>query len=84
MKKIDFKEKTTEKLNSELKLIKLVVGMLIGVLTVLVAICVYGILTKEDNITFIALLVAAFSSSLMIPINFINSVKIKKELKSRA
>lgn len=83
MKKQNVKNKTSEKLNSELNGIKIITGVLIGVLFFLVGICIYGLLTKDNNATFISLLVVAFSLSLIILVNYMNMMKIKKELKSR-
>jgi hypothetical protein len=83
MIKIDLKNKTSEKLNSELELIKIIIGMLIGALSLLVGICIYGLLAKDNNGTFISLLVVAFTTSLIIPSGYGYLKKIKEELKSR-
>ena len=80
---MDLKEKTSEKLIAELKGIKIITGALIGVLGLLFVICLYGLFTKEDNSTFIALIVIPLALSAIIPLNFVNMKKIKKELESR-
>ena len=83
MKNVDLKNKTTEKLESELKGIKVITGALIGVLTVLFAVIIYGIMTKENKSTFIALIAVAISCSAIIPLQFSNMKKIKLELNTR-
>jgi len=42
-------EKTTEKLEEELKGLKIITGALLGVLVVLFIVCIYGLLRKDDN-----------------------------------
>ena len=81
---MDFKNKSTERLNSELKTLKMITGALIGVLTVLFAVTIYGLLTKENNSTFIALIAVPFSLSAIILLNFGIMKKINKELDSRS
>ena len=76
-------EKTNENLESELKIIKAITGALIGVLIVLFTVNIYGLLTKENNSTFIALIAVGISCSAILPIQFINMKKIKTELESR-
>jgi hypothetical protein len=83
MKKDDLKSKTSEKLESELQVIKVITGALIGVLSVLFAVTIYGLLTKEDNATFIALIVVAISCSAILPLQFNSMKKIKTELELR-
>ena len=83
MKKEDLKKKSSETLESELKTIKTITGALIGVLTVLFAVTIYGMLTKEDNTTFIALMAVAISCSAILPIQFGSMKKIKAELELR-
>jgi len=72
--------KTTEKLESKLKAIKIITGALIGVLTLLLIISIYGLIAKENNSTFIALIAVAISCIAILPIQFINMKKIKTEL----
>ncbi|MEX0980984.1 MAG: hypothetical protein WD577_07460 [Bacteroidales bacterium] len=83
MKNTDLNNKTTEKLQSELKTIKTVTGALIGVLIVLFAVTIYGLLTKENNSTFIALIAVGISLSAILPLQFGNMKKIKTELNTR-
>lgn len=83
MKKLDFKNKTTEKLEGELKAIKIIASMLFGVLALLLITSIYGLITQENKSTFIALLVVAISLSAILPLQFINMKKIKDELELR-
>jgi magnesium-transporting ATPase (P-type) len=83
MKKANFKNKTTEKLEGELKAIKIIASMLFGVLTLLLITSIYGLLTQENNSTFIALIVVAISLGAILPLQFVNMKKIKDELKLR-
>ncbi|MFP4845979.1 redox-active disulfide protein 2 [Winogradskyella sp. PE311] len=80
---MDLKDKSTEKLKGELKGLKMITGVLIGVLGLLFIVCVYGLITKEDNSTFTALIVVPLALSAIIPLNYGNMKKIKKELESR-
>ncbi|MBK8879853.1 MAG: hypothetical protein IPN74_15345 [Haliscomenobacter sp.] len=80
MKKEDLKNKTTERLKSELKAIKIITGALIGVLTLLFIISIYGLIAKENNSTFIALIAVAISLSAILPIQFVNMKNIKNKL----
>ena len=80
---MDLKDKTTEKLNGELKGLKMINGALIGVLSLLFIVCVYGLITKEDSSTFMALIVVPLALSAIIPLNYGNMKKIKKELELR-
>jgi hypothetical protein len=83
MKKEELKSKSSEQLETELKTIKMLTGALIGVLTVLIAVTIYGLITKEDNTTFIALIAVAISCSAILPLQFSSMKKIKTELKLR-
>ena len=78
-----FKEKSTEKLKGELKSLQIVAGALAIVLFFLFSITIYGLVTKENKSTFIALLFVAFSCSAIMPFQMIMMNKIKKELKLR-
>jgi len=80
---MNLKNKTTEKLNSGLIALKVITGILIGVLIALFGISLYGFLKTENNGTFIALMVVAISLSAIIPLNYVNIKKIKKELELR-
>ena len=83
MKNNDMDNKTTEKLEGQLKGIKIITGTLIGVLTLLLIISIYGLVTKENNSAFVALIAVAISCSGILPSQFINMKKIKTELNSR-
>lgn len=76
-------EKTTAQLHSELKLTKAVTVALVIVLTLLFLVNLYGLLTKEDNSTFITLMIIPFALSPIVFINLSTMKKIKKELTSR-
>ncbi len=78
-----FKEKSSEKLKSELKAIQIVMGAMAIVLFFLYTLTIYGLVVKEDKSTFIALLVVAFACSAILPFQFVMLSKIKKELKLR-
>ena len=80
---MELKDKTKEKLTAELQGLKIVNGALIAVLSLLFIVCVYGLLTKEDNSTFVALIVVPMALSAIIPMNYGNIKKIKKELDLR-
>jgi hypothetical protein len=84
MKKEDFKNKTTEKLESELKAIKIISGALIGVLSLLLVSSVYGLIATDKSVIFIALIAVAISISAILPIQFVNMKNIKTELNSRS
>jgi len=83
MKKDDLKSKTSEKLESDLKSTKVITGALIGVLSVLFAVTIYGLIMKENNQTFIALIAVAISCSAILPLQFSSMKKIKAELELR-
>ena len=79
----DFENKTSEKLNSELRGLKVITYALAGVLVFLFVTCIYGLIAKENKATFIALLGVGMSLSVIVFVNFGNMKKIKNELKSR-
>ncbi len=83
MKNQDLTTKSTEKLKADLKTIKSVTGMLIGVLIVLFSVIIYGLLSQENNSTFIALIAVGVSCAGILPLQFSNMKKIKAELASR-
>lgn len=80
---MELKDKTKEKLMAELQGLKIVNGALKAVLGLLFIVCIYGLLTKEDNSTFVALIVVPMALSAIIPMNYGNIKKIKKELDLR-
>lgn len=63
---MDFQNKTTEKLKGELQGLKVLTGTLIGILLLLLIICIYGLVTKENNSTFMALIVVPIALSVII------------------
>lgn len=78
-----FENKTTEQLQENLGMLKVITIMLALVVTLLIAVNIYGLLTKEDKSTFIALFVVAISCGGMIPVQMISMKKIKMEIASR-
>lgn len=83
MKNDNLKEKTTEKLQSELKTIKTITAALIGILTLLFIVTIYGLTMSNNKSTFIALIAVAISCSAVLPLQFSNMKKIKNELNFR-
>ncbi|MFK7953505.1 MAG: hypothetical protein AB8B73_11710 [Ekhidna sp.] len=83
MVKDDLKSKTVEQLMNQLKATKIIAGALIGVLSLLFSVTIYGLIAKDDNAVFIALMVVAFSCSATLPLQFGTMKKIKDELKLR-
>ncbi|OSY88763.1 hypothetical protein WH52_03575 [Tenacibaculum holothuriorum] len=77
------KEKTTENLENKLKLLKISTGFLAGVSSILFIICLYNLLTREDNSIFRSLIIVPSVLFTIIPIYYGNIKKIKNELNSR-
>ncbi|ADV47990.1 hypothetical protein Celal_0651 [Cellulophaga algicola DSM 14237] len=76
-------ENTSEKLQGELKGMKVITGALIGVLGALFLFCVYGLMTNEDNTFFISMIVVPIVLGAIIPLNYAEMKKIKTELESQ-
>jgi hypothetical protein len=83
MKKTDLSNKPTEKLQSELKTIKVLTGALIGSLFVLFAAAIYGLLNIENKLIFIALIAVTISLSAILPLQFSSMKKIRTHLNTR-
>ncbi|MFT6871371.1 MAG: hypothetical protein ACJAVN_000369 [Roseivirga sp.] len=83
MTKNTFENKTTEQLKASLGMLKGITIVLAVVVGLLIIVNIYGLLTKEDNSTFIALFAVAISCGGMIPLQMINMKKIKAEIASR-
>lgn len=83
MKKDNLQNKSTEKLEADLKTVKAITGALIGVLIVLFAVNLYGLFTKDKNVAFIGGMVVSISLSAILPLQFSSIKKIKTELKVR-
>lgn len=82
MKK-DFTNKTTESLHKELKSLQAVSSALVIILVLLLGISIFGLLTKEKNGAFIALISVAFSLSSIFFMLYSNIKSIKSEIKER-
>lgn len=83
MTKNPFENKTTEELKANWGMLKGITIVLAIVVVLLIAVNIYGLLTKEDNSIFIPLFVVAISSGGMIPLLMISMKKIKAEINLR-
>ena len=83
MKKDDLKSKTSEKLGYDLKTTKMLTGVLAASLILLIAVNIYGLIFKDNNLTFIALMAVAVSLGALLPSQFSAMKRIKTELKLR-
>ena len=83
MAKNTFENKTTEQLKASLGMLKGITIVLAVVVGLLIAVNICGLLTKEDNSTFIDLFAVAISCGGMIPLQMINMKKIKAEIAAR-
>ena len=83
MKDEELKSKTVSELKSEIKRLKAISGAVLGISLVLAAVTIYGIITKEDKTTDMALLVVAIACSASIAVHLSSIKKIKTELASR-
>jgi hypothetical protein len=82
MKKEDLKNKTTEKLESELKQLQAFTWIFTGVLITLFAVVIYGLFTNKSSTDLPLLAVAISCSAVLIP-QFSNIKKLKIELETR-
>ena len=80
---MELKEKTTEKLEEELKNLQKGTGVLAGLLIVLFIVCIYGLLVKNDNGTYTSLIVVPIALSSIVLLNYRKIGAIKTELASR-
>lgn len=83
MTKNSFENKTTDQLKASLGMLKGITIVLAVVIGLLITVNIYGLLTKEDDSTFIALFVVAISCGSMIPLQLISMKKIKNEIEDR-
>ena len=84
MKEDNFKDKTTAQLKASLRAIKMITIALISTITLLLSITIYGMATKEDIGTSVALFVVGISCGGILPLQFMLMKRIKSELASRA
>ena len=80
---MDLSSKSTKELKDTLKVLNIVAYSLLSVIFLLLAFTIYGLLFKENNKTFLALLVVGLSCSSILPLQFSSMKKIKDEIKSR-
>jgi hypothetical protein len=83
MKNEDLKKKEIEKLERQFTAIKIITGALIGVLTLLFIVSIYGLIVKENNSIFMALIVVAISLCAVLPLLFVTMKNIKNKLNMR-
>ena len=83
MSNSDLNKKTTEKLLTNLRLNRAVSILFTIVLVLFTLVSIYGLVTKENASTFIALFAVACSCWSLLPIPFEARKNIKTELKSR-
>ena len=83
MKKSKLKLKSTERLNSELRGLKIITGASTGILVVLFVVNLYGLFLKDNNGVFVVGMIVAIGLSAILPIQFIAMSRIKSELKHR-
>jgi hypothetical protein len=84
MKDDGFRNKTTGHLKASLRAIKMITIALISVITLLLSMAIYGMVTKEDTGTSISLFVVGVSCGGILPLQFMLMKRIKSELASRA
>ncbi|WP_031427786.1 hypothetical protein [Flavimarina sp. Hel_I_48] len=79
----NLKSKSVQELKSELKTTQVITTALISVISLLVAVTMYGLIYLENKAVFIALITVAISCGAIIPIQLVSIKKIKTEIKSR-
>lgn len=79
---MDSNTDTKESLKSKINTLKIVTGVLVGVLFVLLAICIYGLLVKEDKGVFRALITVPIVLTTIVFVNAQNIKKMKSQLDS--
>ncbi|KAB1154606.1 hypothetical protein F7018_13845 [Tenacibaculum aiptasiae] len=75
--------KTIEELNKRIKLLKVVAKAMAVALILLLAVTIYGLLTKENKTVFITLLPIVFGLSTILLLQYSSVKKIKEEIKQR-
>lgn len=80
---LNFENKSTKELEDTLKMLKVIFYALSAVIVLLLTITIYGMVTKENNGTFMALLVVGISCVGILPMQFSSMKKVKEELKNR-
>jgi hypothetical protein len=80
---LNFENKSTKELEDTLKMLKVIFYALSTIIILLLTITIYGMATKDDNGTFIALFVVGISCAGILPMQFSSMKKVKNELKNR-
>lgn len=83
MTKNTFEAKTTEELKAIWGMLKGIAIALAVLVILLIAVNIYGLLTKDDSSTFIALFAVALPCGGMIPLMMFSMKKIKAEITLR-
>lgn len=83
MENSNLKSKSNKDLENSLKAMKVISTALLVVVSLLISITVYGLLFKDNNATFLPLLVVGISCAGILPIQYLSMHKIKNELKIR-
>lgn len=83
MNNSDLERKSNQQLKTALDMTKTITVSLPIVLTLLMAVTIYGFIVKEEKATFIALFAVAIACSGILPLQFSSLKKIKAEIKSR-
>lgn len=71
-------------LETKLKSLNMRLGALTGIKMVLYAVCIYGILTKENKTVFLILIAVAFALTGLIAMVLKKKQKIQKEIQLRS
>ncbi len=75
--------KETEKLESQLKAIKIITGGVIAALALLFIVSIYGLIVNENKSTFMALATSSIALCGILPLLFIVMKNIKSKLNTR-
>lgn len=79
---MDLKDKTTEALEKEQKALQVATWIFGCLLLTLFAVCIYGLLMKDDSDTYAALIIVPIALSASVSMNYQKIRKIKSELAS--
>ena len=79
----NLQSKSSKELEGSLRATKVISTALLVVVTLLISITIFGLIFKDNNSTFLPLLVVGLSCSAILPLQFATMKNIKTELKSR-